>query len=92
MDQDLAGKIGMEKIRNARSVGAQGIVTACVFCDIQLTQVQFGESIQPEERVPVITLPQFMGPALGISDQVLGLYLTKISPDHILEALQEAKT
>ncbi len=92
MDQDLAGKIGMEKIRNVRSVGAQGIVTACVFCDIQLTQVQFGEDIQPEERIPVITLPQFMGPALGIGDQALGLYLTKISPDHILEALQEAKT
>ena len=42
MDEKLAGKVGMGKIRNAKEGGAEGIVTACAYCDIQLAQVQFG--------------------------------------------------
>ncbi len=84
MDPVTAELIGIEKIRNVKAAGAQGIVTACVFCDIQLTQVQFGEGRESEKKIPVITLPQFLGHALGISDDRLGLSQNKISPYDVI--------
>jgi heterodisulfide reductase subunit B len=89
MDQSLAVKIGLDKIRNIRTEKADGIVTACVFCDIQLTQVQFGEGVDEKERIPVLTLPQFLGPALGISPEKLGISFNKISPSRIFAGVME---
>jgi heterodisulfide reductase subunit B len=89
MDDEVANLIGMDKINNVRSENVEGIVTACVFCDIQLTQVQFGDHADDSiPKVPVITLPQFLGPALGIDFDTLGISLTKISPQKILETHQ----
>ena len=85
MDQEVANKIGLDKIKNIRNERAQGIVTACVFCDIQLTQVQFGDTAGSEPKIPVLTLPQFLGPALGINFDKLGIQLNKISPEAILQ-------
>ncbi|NWF97112.1 MAG: CoB--CoM heterodisulfide reductase iron-sulfur subunit B family protein [Candidatus Thorarchaeota archaeon] len=90
MDPDTAGLIGLEKIKHVIEAGADGIVTACVFCDIQLTQVQFGENSQVQKKVPVIPITQFLGPALGIEEEKLGLGMNKISP-YGLFAKQEAK-
>lgn len=91
MDEELAGKIGMEKIQNVRSTGSEGIVTACVFCDIQLTQVQFGGDMSAGDRLPIITIPQLLGFVLGIENDLLGFDLNKISPDQILAKAQEVK-
>ncbi|TFG09795.1 hypothetical protein EU538_03940 [Candidatus Thorarchaeota archaeon] len=91
VDEPVANKIGMEKIENLQNVGVQGLVTACVFCEIQLTQVQFGEGLDPKNRVPVLSLPQFLGPAIGIDMNALGTYLNKIPPDNIFASLAEAK-
>jgi heterodisulfide reductase subunit B len=88
MDEEVANKIGMDKINNIRSENVEGIVTACVFCDIQLTQIQFGDDTEGVQKIPVITLPQFLGPALGIDFDTLGISLTKISPQKILETHQ----
>ena len=86
MDEKLAGKVGMEKIRNVRDAGAAGIVTGCVYCDIQLSQVQFGGRLE-KSRVPVMTLPQFLGPAMGIIDDELGMHMNRTSPSQILDSL-----
>lgn len=88
MDEEVANKIGMDKINNIREENVDGIVTACVFCDIQLTQVQFGDEAEDVPKIPVITLPQLLGPALGIDFHKLGISLTKIIPEKILEAYQ----
>jgi heterodisulfide reductase subunit B len=85
MDEKLGTAIGSEKITNIKAAGAKGILTACVFCNIQLTQVQFGEGGEPKDRIPVLTLPQFMGAAMGIDEETLGIPLNKISPDVLLE-------
>ncbi|MHA2357081.1 MAG: CoB--CoM heterodisulfide reductase iron-sulfur subunit B family protein [Candidatus Thorarchaeota archaeon] len=85
MDEQVATKIGSEKIKNVKDSGAKGIVTACVFCNIQLTQVQFGEGGEAKDRIPILTLPQFMGTAMGIDEESLGMPLNKISPDVLLE-------
>ena len=86
MDEEVGNAIGRDKIENIRAEKADGIVTACVFCDIQLTQVQFGEEAGDKPKIPVITLPQFLGPALGIDEDSLGIQLVKISPQTILKA------
>ncbi len=91
VDESVANKIGMEKINNLQDADVQGLVTACVFCDIQLTQVQFGEGMEPQKRVPVLTLPQFLGPAIGIDADSLGTYLNKIPPDGIFASMAEAR-
>ena len=86
MDEEVGNAIGRDKIENIRTEKADGIITACVFCDIQLTQVQFGDGASDKPKIPVITLPQFLGPALGIDEDSLGIQLTKISPQTILKA------
>jgi heterodisulfide reductase subunit B len=91
MDADIATSIGREKILNVKAAGSDGIVTACSFCDIQLTQCQFGEDVDTGEKLPILTLPQLLGAALDIDEEILGFELNRISPDAIMEALQEAK-
>ncbi len=91
MDEEVATKIGLDKIRNIQNSGADGLITACQFCNIQLSQCQFGEGMSPEERIPVLTLPQLMGPALGIPMDELGVWLNRIDSKPIFGALQEAR-
>ena len=85
MNIDLAGRIGRDKIENIRAENVQGIITACEFCDLQLTQVQFGDESEGKPKIPVMTLPQFLGPALGIDFDSLGIEMNKISPQPILQ-------
>ncbi|MFW9957111.1 MAG: CoB--CoM heterodisulfide reductase iron-sulfur subunit B family protein [Candidatus Odinarchaeota archaeon] len=87
MDEEVANKIGLDKIKNIRDEKADGIVTACVFCDIQLTQVQFGDMAGDEPKIPVLTLPQFLGSAMGINFDSLGIQLNKIDPQAILQEM-----
>ena len=85
VDPEIAGEIGRDKIENIRAEKAQGIITACEFCDIQLTQVQFGDEAGNHPRIPVMTLPQFLGPALGIDFNSLGMELNRISAQPIIQ-------
>jgi len=85
MNADLANRIGRDKIENIRAEKVQGIITACEFCDLQLTQVQFGDEVGDLPKIPVMTLPQFLGPALGIDFDSLGIELNKISPQPVLQ-------
>lgn len=87
MDENVATAIGQDKISNMKKAGAQGLVTACVFCNIQLTQAQFTDEFDRSLLLPAITLPQFLGPAMGIESNLLGLDLNRISADPILKAL-----
>ncbi len=85
VDAGLAGQIGRDKIENIRAESVQGIITACEFCDLQLTQVQFGDEAEGLDKIPVMTLPQFLGPALGIDFGSLGMELNRINPEAILQ-------
>ena len=90
MDEKLSGKVGMQKIRDIKDAGAEGVVTTCAYCDIQLAQVQFGGRWE-KSRIPVITLPQFLGPAMGILEDDLGMHMNRTSPGRILESLTEVR-
>ncbi len=82
MDEELATKIGAGKINNVIHAGALGLVTACAFCQIQLTQTQLGSESLVTNRIPIITLPQFLGYAMGLDYNDLGLFLNPISAHH----------
>jgi len=84
IDAEVAGKIGTNKIDNIRAANVDGIVTACAFCDIQLTQVQFGDGTEGKEKIPVLPISQYLGAAMGIDPDILGVSLNKISLEHIL--------
>jgi heterodisulfide reductase subunit B len=86
IDKKLAGKIGREKIANIRAAGAKGIITVCAYCVVQLTHSQFN-SRTAKTKIPVMTLPQFLGPALGILDDDLGIQMNRIDPSLLLESL-----
>ena len=86
MDSEVATKIGLDKIQNIRDENVDGIITACEFCDIQLTSIQFDDLAGDAPKIPVIPLPQFLGPALGIDFAKLGIYLNKIDPQAILQS------
>ncbi|MGY5859204.1 MAG: CoB--CoM heterodisulfide reductase iron-sulfur subunit B family protein [Candidatus Thorarchaeota archaeon] len=86
MDSDVATKIGLDKISNMRDVKADGIITACEFCDIQLTMIQFDDLAEGATKIPVMPLPQFLGPAIGIDFEKLGIHLNKIDPKPILQS------
>ncbi|RLI55176.1 MAG: hypothetical protein DRO87_07920 [Candidatus Thorarchaeota archaeon] len=85
VDPILASRIGRDKIENIRAENVQGIVTVCEFCNLQLTQVQFGDEVEGLDKIPVITLPQFLGPALGIDFDSLGISMNRISPQPVLQ-------
>lgn len=85
MNVGLAGRIGRDKIENIRAENVQGIITACEFCNLQLTQVQFDDEASNLSKIPVMTLPQFLGPALGIDFDSLGIEMNKISPQPIIQ-------
>ncbi|MFW9909337.1 MAG: CoB--CoM heterodisulfide reductase iron-sulfur subunit B family protein [Candidatus Thorarchaeota archaeon] len=84
MDEEVAARIGLDKIDNILDSGANGVVTACVFCDIQLTQVQFGSQAGKRTKIPIMPIPQFLGPALGIDEDILGIELNKIDPHQVI--------
>jgi heterodisulfide reductase subunit B len=85
INKKLAGKIGREKIANIRAAGAKGIITVCAYCTVQLTHSQF-DSRAAKTKIPVMTLPQFLGPALGITDDDLGIQMNRIDPSLLLES------
>ena len=85
MDENVATKIGLDKIKNIRNENVDGIITACEFCDLQLTQIQFDDLAGDEPKIPVLPLPQFLGPALGINFGKLGIALNKIDPKAMLQ-------
>ena len=89
MDAEVATKIGLDKIDNIRAEGAQGIVTSCEFCDIQLTQVQFDEMAGDAPKIPVFPITQFLGYAMGINFDELGVGLNKIKFAEVVEATQK---
>jgi heterodisulfide reductase subunit B len=90
-NEHIATKIGRKKISSIRTSRAECIVTSCGFCNLQLTQAQFiGRS--GKNRIPVLTLPQFLGPALGIQDEALGLKMNRINPSQITELLLELRS
>ncbi len=74
-----------EKLENMRSAGAEAIIVACPFCQLQFDLGQnevnavFRESIGDPFSIPVIYITQLLGLAFGLDPTVLGLQRFKMA-------------
>jgi heterodisulfide reductase subunit B len=53
--------------------------------------VQFGEGSGKKTPIPLISLPQFLGPAIGLDTETLGISLNRIGPEKILATLVRSR-
>lgn len=63
------------KLADAHEAGAQGVITACTYCQIQFDAVRRSHPSghADQDRLPAILVSQILGVALGLPDSALGL-------------------
>jgi heterodisulfide reductase subunit B len=63
------------KLADAREAGAQGLITACTYCQIQFGAVRRSHPSghAHQDRLPAILVSQLLGMALGLSMDTLGV-------------------
>lgn len=66
------------KIADARQSGAQVLITACTYCQLQFDTVQTEQTPASGARLPAVLYTQLLGIALGLPPEVLGLCDNKI--------------
>ena len=81
--------LAKEKLENMRDVGAECIVTPCAFCHLQFDrgQVDIRNQSGVDFNIPVLHYVQFLGHALGLEPEKLGLYKNAIPVDPVLNKL-----
>jgi len=61
------------KIEDARQSGAEVLVTACTYCQMQFDTVQADHARQNSPLLPALLYTQLLGTAMGLSADTLGL-------------------
>jgi heterodisulfide reductase subunit B len=71
----LALALMQRKLADASESGAQALITACTYCQLQFGAVreQHLQGPQAYRELPSILVSQLLGTALGLPDQALGL-------------------
>ncbi|RJQ79846.1 MAG: CoB--CoM heterodisulfide reductase [Desulfobacteraceae bacterium] len=71
----LALSLMRRKLADAHEAGAQALITACTYCQIQFDAVrrEHPSGNQAHDRLPAILVTQLLGVALGLSKETLGL-------------------
>ncbi len=91
IDEAVSLEMTRQKLNHMKSAGADAMVLVCPFCDIMYDVNQKRIEKQSEEKfgIPVLFLPQFVGLALGLSPDNLGLKLNRVSVRSLLKTLGE---
>jgi len=86
---DVSLDMAKEKIENIRNVGADLIVNACAFCHLQFDrgQIDIKSKYGVDFNMPTLHYVQFLGLALGLEPDKLGLFNNAISAEPILKKL-----
>lgn len=84
---DVALDITKEKLENIKNAGADCVVNSCSFCHLQLDlgQTEIKNKIGISYDIPVLHYVQFIGLALGLPPEKLGLYNNRISVEPVLK-------
>jgi len=87
IDEPTALKIAKAKLDHVKSVGANGLVLICPFCDVMYEQNQkkIGKQSEIDYELPIIYYPQLLGLALGIPQTELGFNINRVKPKELLE-------
>ena len=72
-NNSLSLDLMQKKLSSARESKADGLCSACTYCQIQFDKVQKAELIQNQEEMPSILYPQLLGLSLGLPEKELGL-------------------
>lgn len=75
INDELSMDMTEKKIRDAQKSGAQFLVTACPYCQLQFDRVQriLKERRGLESALPAVMYTQLLGLSLGIGEESLGL-------------------
>jgi len=84
-DQELSFKLGNMKLKDAKASGADCIVTACPFCQIQFDNRQryISSRFNEDYNIPVLTFTQLLGLAFGIKEEDLGLQYNRVPVEEL---------
>jgi heterodisulfide reductase subunit B len=78
----LALRLMKTKIEDAGQAGAQLLLTACTYCQIQFDQVRAAREAPrgPQNLLPAVLVSQFLGVAMGLPEADLGLAQNSLRP------------
>lgn len=87
---DVSLDMTREKLVNMKNAGADCIVTPCIFCHLQFDkgQADIKERLNEEFNLPVLFYTQFLGLALGMSTQKLGITHHSIQSPHLIDKIR----
>lgn len=87
---DVSLDMAKEKLENMKKAGAECIITPCAFCHLQFDrgQVDIRNKLGVDFNIPVLHYVQFLGLALGLKPEKLGLYSNAVSVDSVLKKLE----
>jgi heterodisulfide reductase subunit B len=72
-DQRFSLALMRNKLEDARQAGAQVLVTACTYCQLQFDEVQLAHPVEEKALLPAILYPQLLGVAMGLPPTDLGI-------------------
>jgi len=86
---DVSLDMAREKLQNIKDAGADLIVTPCGFCVFQLDrgQIEIKDKWGVFFNIPVLHYVQFLGLALGLSPEKLGVYNNAVPTDSIIKKI-----
>lgn len=78
-----------EKLQNMKEAGAECIVTPCAFCHLQFdrTQMNIRDMSGNKFNLPVFHYAQFLGLAIGLKPEQLGVYNNATPVDAIIQKI-----
>ncbi|MDK2820407.1 MAG: heterodisulfide reductase subunit [Clostridia bacterium] len=85
---DIGVKMIYQILRHARDAGAEGIVTACPLCllNLDMRQAQAARVHSDQLNLPIFYFTELLGVALGYEPKDLGLDTHFVNPVPLLEA------
>lgn len=91
INDDLSMSLTSKKLDDAGRAGADFLVTACPYCQIQFDNVQYmmNSNNGNIEAIGSILYPQLLGLSMGIDAENLGLEANKIDIGNIFKFLSE---
>ena len=92
IDSRLPMLLAREKLRNAKEVGADAMVTICPSCHINfdVNQGRIERTFSEQYGIPFLHYPQLLGLAMGISPEELDLQDLRVKAKGILKSVVEA--
>jgi len=89
--RDVVAELSGRLLSMAKSLGADGVATACPLCqmNLDLRQNQAARAKKETFRMPIFYFTQLMGLAFGLPQKELGLEMLSVSPKRALDAMEQ---